>query len=318
MRFLVRQWFLVSLLVVLCVGLVFYESLGPLAQATRVRNLIVMVTLFVVTLPVPGAMLARAIRYPWPALLASVISMALMPVAAMLLAQFLRGDLATGVIVTAATPGTVASAAVWTRRADGNEMVPILVTVLTSLTCFLITPFWLYLWTGQQTEIGSGISFGAMSIKLILFVVLPMVAGQWCRAIRQVSKWADEHRSWLSVISQCGILSIVLVGAVQCGLHLRGGSVGDSFMLAEFGGLSLLLVSLYVIVFWFGIGISPRPQHEPGRRYRCRVCREPENTDGGAAGGDLDGRWPDHPPDGDLPRPAADHWGGFCRQNPSL
>ena len=53
-------------------------------------------------------------------------------------------------VIAAAVPSTVASAAVWTRRAGGNEIVALIVTVVTNSLCFLVTPLWVLLATGRS------------------------------------------------------------------------------------------------------------------------------------------------------------------------
>jgi sodium/bile acid cotransporter 7 len=251
--FVKRHWFLLSLLSVLAAGLLLAPSLERFAKAPRVRNLIVMITMFVVTLPVENASLRRAVRRPWPALLASLMSLVALPLFAWALMPLLRSEFALGLVVVAVTPGTIASSAVWTRRADGNEMVPILVTVITNLFCFVVTPFWLFVIADRE---GTSISFVDMSIKLFMFVVLPMVAGQLARKSKGVARWADGNRPLLSVIAQCGILSIVLVGGVQCGLHLRLSNVSDSVSAWDFGWLAILLASLFTVMFFIGMWLA--------------------------------------------------------------
>lgn len=248
-----RHWFLASLLIVLAIGFVFAVPLAPLAHAPALRNLIVVVTLFVVTLPVDNSALQHAIRRPWPAMLASLISCVVLPVIAWPFSAALGGDLGKGLMVIAATPGTIASAAVWTRRAEGNEMVPILVTVITNMLCFVVTPFWLAVTIGYSDM---DISFTGMALKLVLFVVLPMIAGQVARKSPAVAAWADRQTTLLSVISQCGILSIVLIGAIQCGLHLRASDVDASKSLLEFGSLGLLLAGIYCGTFALGMVLA--------------------------------------------------------------
>lgn len=248
-----RHWFLLGLLLALGVGLAFAPALETLANAPRVRNLIVMITLFVVTLSVDGSAMQRAIRHPWPALLASTISLVVLPLLAWALMNLLPSELALGLVVVAATPGTIASAAVWTRRAEGNEMVAILVTVITNLLCFVVTPFWLFVIANQQ---GTSIRFVDVSIKLLLFVVLPMIAGQLARRLPGLARAADANRPALSIVAQCGILSIVVVGATQCGLHLRSANVAESTTVGQFIWLAVLLSLLYSMTFGLGLWLA--------------------------------------------------------------
>ena len=85
-------------------------------------------------------------------------------------------------IVAASVPCTQASAAVWTRRAGGNDTVAVLTTMATSLACFVVTPAWLELLAGRTG--GAGQDFGQLVVRLALVVALPIIAGQLLRAMR--------------------------------------------------------------------------------------------------------------------------------------
>ncbi len=263
-HFLRRHWFLFALIIVLITGFRMAGSLGPIADAASSRNAIVMVTLFCVALPIAQRDLVAASRRPAPALLACAVSLILLPLAAWALMPALRPEWAIGLIVVAAAPGTIASAAVWSRQAGGNEMVAVSVTLITNILCFVVTPFWLSLTTSpyiaslvMTQEVNDnaassvGISFSATAIKLLLLVVLPMAAAQWARRFYGIARWADAQRSWLSIISQCGILCIVLVGAVQCGQQMsthkaKASAVGPT----DFAALALLLSAFYLAAFF--------------------------------------------------------------------
>jgi len=58
-------------------------------------------------------------------------------------------------MVVAATPSSLASAAVWTRRAGGNDVVAMLIGIVINLSCFLVTPIWLKWSTGQTVLMDS-------------------------------------------------------------------------------------------------------------------------------------------------------------------
>lgn len=112
----------------------------------------------------------------------------------------------------------MASVTVWTRLAGGNEAVSILVTVITNLGCFVVTPAWVFFLVGHEAKTES---FIEMALQLFIVVVLPMVAGQLLRMNSTVGSFAGRHKKSLSLIAQAGVLAIVFVGAVHGGKQLR-------------------------------------------------------------------------------------------------
>ncbi len=232
-----RHWFLVGLIGVLTVGLLAPTVLRPITDWKLARDMIVALVLFATTLPLETRIIGQAARRPLAPLLGSAINGGLLPLAAMGLAWFLKDELATGLVVAAAAPCTMASAAVWTRRAGGNEIIALMVTAITNLLCFVVTPLWLSLALQQTVTI----DLGPMVGKLGLLVLLPMTAGQLLRQRAAVAHWAATHRSQLSIASQVGILMIVLVGAVHCGLRVAGLAWGEL-------AWSLLVLLVIVIV----------------------------------------------------------------------
>lgn len=253
---LYRHWFLLGLLLVFAVGLWRPQSFAELSAAKWFRRLILVGVLFITTLPVELAAIRTAIRRPWPSFLAIVISFGLMPLVAWPISKWLPSELAIGLMVMAATPATLASAAVWTRCAGGNELVPIMVTVITNLSCFIVTPLWL-LWTLGETDVMLDLSFSEMVVKLIALVVLPMVAAQVARRSRGVVMWAARRKTWLTFLAQLGILTIVFVGAVQCGLRLRA-EVSESATVWALISMFVIVVGLHVAMLVAGVVLSQR------------------------------------------------------------
>lgn len=217
-----RQWFLFSLMSVFVLGFALPDLFEPFANATRMRNLIVASVLFVMALPLNTKSVGHSLRHPGPAFLASAVNMLLLPLVAWGFSRMLTGDMRTGLLVTASVPCTLASAAVWTRKAGGDDTVSVLVTVITNLGCFLITPFLLYVLTGSEISPESRDKLAGLPIRLSYLVLLPMVLAQLVRMRNGVPAWAAKHKSKLSLYCQAGILLIVLAGATQCGLKLAG------------------------------------------------------------------------------------------------
>ncbi len=250
MRFWKRHWFLIALFITLAVGTGLSSHLSRLASAQLARNVIVVVTLFVVTLPIESGRIKSSIRHPGPAILASGISYLVLPLLAWFVGRWLSTELAIGLMVCATAPSTIASAAVWTRRAGGNEMVPIFVTLITNLICFLVMPAWLSFSFRQSTI---DISFADMASKLAMLVVLPMVAGQAVRGSQTVARWATRRQAALGILAQVGVLGIVLIGAVQCGLFVRQQNVGWATLSASLPILLVLLLTLNLMAFATGL-----------------------------------------------------------------
>jgi sodium/bile acid cotransporter 7 len=218
--FFARQWFLVCLALVLTFGLAFPDAafFPWLVRATVLRNGIVATVLLMTSLVLNTRAITDAIRRPLAVSWGVLVNSAIVPLAAWPLSLLLHDDLALGLIVTAAAPCTVASAAVWTRRAGGNDAIAILVTVITNASCFLVMPLWIRLFSGLS---GSPIPVGEMMLKLLYQVFLPMAIGQLLRQHAGIARWSGDRKRLLGNLSQVGILVIVLVGAINCGEQLR-------------------------------------------------------------------------------------------------
>jgi sodium/bile acid cotransporter 7 len=162
--------------------------------------------------------------------------------------------LSSGLIVAAAVPCTLASAAVWTRRAGGNEAVALFVTVATNLACFLVTPAWLKLLTAKVVTL----RYEEMVAYLAVLVVLPMVLAQLLRLAGPVRLYAEKTKVPLGVLAQIGILAIVFVGGVDSGLRLA--TMEETVSLMDWGILIAASLGLHLatlsIGFWLAISFG--------------------------------------------------------------
>lgn len=251
--FLQRQWFLIALFVLFVLGFAAPEFFRPFAEAKSLRNVIVGIVLFIMALPLDTGSIGDSIRRPWPALLASFVNVGILPLVAWLMSQVLAGDMKTGILVTAAVPCTLASAAVWTRRAGGDDSVSILVTAITNITCFLTVPFWLYVTTGSEMSAEDQARLMRMPIRLGFLVVLPMGCAQLLRQYRPIGAWATRNKPWLGKFAQAGILSMVLAGATFCGLKLQD---TDWTSLSGFPLMCVVALLLHLVVFYLGFRLA--------------------------------------------------------------
>lgn len=250
--FFAKRWFLMALVLVLVVGIQGAESLQSIAAQAWLRDSIVAVVMFCMALPLEARTMWRSLMKPGPALLAVAITYGVLPLFAWSLSGFLAGDLAPGLLVAAATPCTLASATVWTRKAGGNDAIATLVTILTNVTCFVVTPTWLVITTGQSVSIENpDLGFAKMTTQLGLLVVLPIVIAQLLRSSHQVAQIATRRKVELGVCAQCGILSMVFLGAIKTGLRL-----GENSTVNSTSNLALMLVvvvAIHVAMFYLGV-----------------------------------------------------------------
>jgi sodium/bile acid cotransporter 7 len=244
----------VSLAALFAVGFFLWKPLTPLAEQAWLRNLTIAIAMLLMALPLEASVIGNTLRRPWSTLLAVAVSFGVLPLIAWACKPLLEPSLAGGLLVAAVTPCTMASATVWTRKAGGNDAAATVVTVVTNLICFFITPAWLFILTGEQQEMSLG-DMGNMVVRLLVIVVLPVVASQLLRLYAPVAQWATKQRARLGIASQVCILFMVMIGAVHTGESLSGNAAGASTL------LQLLLMAVAVMLvhvsgFWIGFGLA--------------------------------------------------------------
>ena len=258
-KFFAKRWFLLSLVVVFTLGLIIHEECATWADYTPFRNTVVFTVLFLMAVSLSLKSLSSGIRRPQGTLLAVVMNYGVLPLI-LWAVTCLIGDpefdkLRGGLLVVAVTPCTLVSASVWTRRAGGNDSIAIMVTLITNLLCFVIAPLWLLLFsidTPLHFELKT--PFSEMMLKLGLLVVLPMVLAQLTRTHRRWANWATENKSKLGIAAQCGILTMVFLGAIKVGPELVGAQAVHGIILI---GIALAVVLfVHIVVFWLGIAIG--------------------------------------------------------------
>lgn len=260
-----RHWFLAGLIVIVLVGFTFSEPLRDLPDWKILRNGIVVTVLFLMAFPLAFGDLHAAVRRPAAALLATLMNYGVLPLIAWAVSLLSVGDFAIGMNLMAAIPCTLASAAVWTRRAGGNDSVALVVTILTNTFCFLVTPFWLLWTTGSEITItiwpttdGEGLSLIDMMGKLLLLVVLPMGLGQLARVVPGAGNWATRNKFSLSIVAQVGILAMVLLGCISCGLKLRSLPATQLPTIFSFAAMILLVLTIHFSTLILGVAAARR------------------------------------------------------------
>jgi sodium/bile acid cotransporter 7 len=252
-QFLAKRWFLIALVATLVLGAWLYEPLTPIASLKPLRYAIVAIVLFLMALPLETQTILGSMKRPRAVLLPVAVTFGLLPLFAFLVSQFLNRPMAEGLLVAAVTPCTLASASVWTRRAGGNDTIAILVTVVTNLSCFIISPLWLIALLGESVDLQ--IDFTDMVIKLAALVVLPMTLAQLVRIHRPLGSWATKRKNTLSSLAQCGILFMVFTGAVGIG-HRIFSEQEEALLGSDVALMIVAVLTVHIVMFWTGIGLG--------------------------------------------------------------
>src|SRR5581483_10814944 len=114
-------------------------------------------------------------------------------------------------LIFASVPCTLASAAIWTRMAGGNEAIALLVTMLTTATSWLATTAWLAWTTGADTSVDTS----GMMQGLALVLILPVGIGQAIRAVPALARSAYRLRLPIGVASRLLIFVMILRAALD-------------------------------------------------------------------------------------------------------
>ncbi len=251
-----RQWFLIALVAVLVVGAWQHAGLAPLAEAIP-RNALVAAIMLAMSAPLDLRRSLSGGTAIAAVLVAATVNMGLAGPLAWLAGKGLPEPLAIGLIVACLSPCTLASAAVWTRRGNGNEAVALAVTVITNLLSFIVLPAWAWVLIGQTRTVDAV----PLAIRLLLIVVVPIAVGQLLRKPLLMRAWCDRHRKNLSFAAQLGLLCMVFVGAVRCGALLEN----PATRLGPFTWGKLVVLAAAVHLGLFGMawasarGLGARP-----------------------------------------------------------
>jgi sodium/bile acid cotransporter 7 len=112
---------------------------------------------------------------------------------------------AAGFALLGALPSTLASAAVWTRIAGGNDAVPLVFTALSNALAFLVMPAILLVTLSRWLPVDAAALGGALALR----VLAPVAAGQVLRAI--LPRLAERLSRPISVAARILVLAIILV-----------------------------------------------------------------------------------------------------------
>jgi sodium/bile acid cotransporter 7 len=253
-----QYWFLLALAGVIVLGFGWPALLAPVVQIPHVGETVTFTALFLMALPLEAAAVRQALFRPAPVILATFGQYVCSPLLAFGAASLLQRmgfarPLWEGLIVVSVIPCTLASVVLWTRRAEGNEAAAVLVTLVTNLSCFVVTPLWIAILLGAREV---PIPIGTLVQQLLLLVVLPIVLAQLLRRHRRFATAATKAKWPLGIATQFCVLAIVLVGSIKTSQKM---SPADALQ-SVWGWVILIgvVLAVHVILFWGGYWTARR------------------------------------------------------------
>ena len=267
MSLLARQWFVIGLVLAIAIG-ALWPAIGANDSLLFPKvsiHVAIAVAFAVIGLTLPTARIRSAIGL-WKGHLAiQLFSFALMPALAWLIALAVEPfdpALATGVRILGCLPTTIATAALFTRAAGGDEALALCNTTLGNLLGVVVTPGLIVL----IAERSGAIDLGGAIAQIARDVVVPFAIGQLIRW--PWIAWSGEPPIWLRQIPNVCVLVIVLLvfaGSVNSG----GFSVGPALVLA-LGAASVLSIAGSLIAWWWSSWRALGLDH--GQRIAVLFC----------------------------------------------
>ena len=133
-------------------------------------------------------------------------------------------DMLLGYFYLCALPSTVSSSVALTVAARGNVPVALFNATLSALMGVVLTPLWMAWVMGHE---GQPLDVWPVVVDLLIWVVLPLVAGQLSRP--WLTAWATRHKGQIQMVDRWTILTLVYTSfsdSVQQGIWTQyGGSV---------------------------------------------------------------------------------------------
>lgn len=149
---------------------------------------------------------SQVAKKPWQVLLGIVAQFAIMPLLAVALVKIFNIDplLALGVVLVGSCPGGTSSNVI-TYLARGDVALSVTITSITTLLAPLMTPLLLKLLASENIDV----SFYAMMMSIVNFVIVPIVLGLVVRIIMRSN--VKYIMPVLPIISVFGIVMIVAI-----------------------------------------------------------------------------------------------------------
>lgn len=129
----------------------------------------------------------------------------------------------------------------------------IMVTILTNLTCFVITPLWLLTTTGKSANLPP---LADMIFKLAVLVVLPISLAQLFRLSAPVAAWATRQRVPMGVLAQIGVLAMIFLGSLAAGLKIGERDLPLASLSGQIALMIVVVMGVHLSMLFAGIRLA--------------------------------------------------------------
>ena len=169
----------------------------------------------------------------------------LITIGIMMVINTTSGDIFVGSMILAAQSSTLASAVVLTATANSNVPLALIITIINNMASAVLTPLILKATLSLDETIS--IDVGAMIIKLLLVLVLPVILAQIARKF--LGGFVAKINKYRKMVSKFVVLVIVLTGAAAASSKLLenlGIAALIILLVAALHIIMLLISSLYI------------------------------------------------------------------------
>lgn len=277
--FLKRHWFLVGLLTVIPAAIVIAQA-GPATGVVSIVDAVptpvcTAIILFLMSVTLNTGRLMDSVRRPGPCLTACGVNQIVIPLLSLPLVALQKSpDMRVGLLIAACVPCTMAAASVWTRRANGNDAVSLLVTLITNGLCFIVAPAWMTIgsrWFGTS-DTSSELDFGSLMLKMTLAALVPALVGQLLRCSSAIAGFVDRNKPWFSNLAQAIILGLVFISSFRGGLRFQEDGMAGDLRHTEFAVVWICCIGLHLSGMLIAWGLSGLLKFETADRRACAIA----------------------------------------------
>ena len=274
-----RHWFLLGLLTVIPAAIVIAQASPPASVVHAIEAAptptCTAIILFLMSVTLNTGRLLDSVRHPGPWLLACGVNQIVIPLLCLpLLTLQKSADMQVGLLIAACVPCTMAAASVWTRRANGNDAVSLLVTLITNGLCFVVTPLWMMVgsrWFGTS-QTSPELNFGSLMLKMALTALAPALFGQLLRRSAVVAAFVDRYKPWFSNLAQAIILALVFVSSFRGGLRFQQDGMAGDLRHTEFAIVWMCCIGLHLAGMLIAWMLSGALKFASADRRACAIA----------------------------------------------